>query len=275
MTAAQLGRSWLCGGLLLLLPLRLWGQEPGEAWLTPHRAAEVVWGAEERPPEALPRPRSLYLPDSGFIGRSASDHPEDLEVPAPPGERRVLRYIDGVLVDAWLMRDGPINTAAFESYGQPDWAGVVLGPAEPGWRALGYARSWTLPSGRTALHWADSFSATEVLATRAPPSAHYGVHRAAPVDQGHHPSPRKVRLSGPLKKAVKAHAAAISGCLDPAPKPVEVTVHLRYDGVGRPARLRVETDQPSFHVMECIAGAIATTRAPALTEAFFVATRSR
>ena len=250
--------------------------EPGEAWLTPEGAAGMRWGAPGPPGDAVPRPRSLYLPDSGFIGKSPSDRPQDvLTADAPPGEQRVLRFVDGALVDAWVMRDGPINTAAFERLGQPEWAGVVLGPGEPGWRALGYARSWQLPGGRTALHWTDSLSGAEVLASRGPPSAEYGVHRAAPVERGHHPSPRKVQLKGALKKRVKPYAEKISGCLDPAPKPVELFVHVRYDGSGRPARLRVETDQPSFNVTECIAGAIVDTRAPALTEASFSAFRMR
>lgn len=251
-----------------------------EPWLTTSGAGGLAWGAAERPAGALPRPRSDFLPDSGYIGSQPDEQPEDLMIPVPPGdapipERRYVRYAHGQLVDAWLVREGPISTADIQRVGQEQWAGVVLGPApEPGWRALGYAQSWQIGS-RTAFYWKDRLSETEIVALRDGPGPRYAVQRAAPVGADSHPSTRDVTLKGDLKKMVKPHAAAISGCLDHAPKPVTAIVRLRYDGTGRPARIQVETDQPAAGVIDCMAGAIADTRAPELTEGEFVAFRMR
>lgn len=246
-----------------------------EPWLTPQGASGLLWGTTERPADAIPRPRSDYLPDSGYIGASPEDQPQDLVLMAPDGEHWYLRYAHGSLADAWLVRQGPINVEEFRLHGQEQWAGVVLGPsAEPGWRAFGYAQSWTI-TGRTALHWRDRLSSTEILVARDGSSARYAVQRAAPIGSNSHPSTRPVRLSGSLKKLAKPHAAAISGCLDHAPKPVTATVRLRYDGAGRPARIQVETDQPTAGVFDCMAGAVEGTRAPGLSEGDFTAFRMR
>ncbi|MEL6341842.1 MAG: hypothetical protein AAFV53_01830 [Myxococcota bacterium] len=257
--------------MFLLFGLAAWAL--GD-WLTLDGAGGLSWGSRDKPPQHERRSRSDFLPDSGFIGTSASDRPEDLELPAPSGERRFVRYVDGALVDAWLVRDGAIRLVDIEREATPEWAGVILGPAEPGWRAFGFARSWSR-NDRTILHWDDRSSDTEIVASRARSTQHYAIQRAAPVDEGLRTSPRKVQIRGDLKSTVSAYAGEISGCLDPAPKPVTVTVSLRYDGAGRPARVKVETDQPSFHITECIAGAISKTRAPGETAGVFTAFRMR
>lgn len=245
-----------------------------EEWLRPDSAGGIPWGSEQKPSEMERKSRSDYLPDSGYIGTDPADRPADYELRAPNSERRFVRYINDRLADAWLVRDGAINLLDLERIGDPDWAGVVLGPAEPGWRSFGYARSWSVDS-RTALHWADRLSETEILVMRAGPTASYAVQRASPIDEGLRTSTRKAQIKGDLKRTVQAYAGEISGCLDQAPKPVEAKVSLRYDGAGRPARIKVETDQPSFNITDCMAGAVAKTRAPGMTSGQFVAFRMR
>lgn len=248
-------------------------------WLTVEGAGGLAWGTTERPADALPRPRNDFLPDSGYIGASPEDRPEDLLVNsasmAATSERQYLRYAHGELVDAWLVRDGAIDVSMFRRSGEEQWSGVVLGPAsEAGWRALGDAQSWSI-NGRTVLHWVARLSDTEVVAYRDQSSARYAVQRAAPIGADSHPSTRDAQIRGDLKVRVKPHSAAISGCLDHAPKPILVTVQLRYDGAGRPALIQVETDQPAAGIIDCMAGAIEGTRAPGLTEGSFTAFRMR
>lgn len=244
-------------------------------WLSLTSIGGRLWGSTEVPAGAARRSQSDYLPDSGYIGQQASDRPADYELIAPAGERRFARYAHDQLVDAWLVRDGRIDLSALTHSAEPEWAGVVLGPAEEaGWRALGYARSWVV-SDRTLLHWEDRLSDTEIVAFRASPTSGYGVQRAAPVGSGSHASTRTVRLSGPLRSIFKPHADALSGCLSTAPKPVEARLQIRYDGTGRPGRLRVETDQPSFNVVDCMAGVIEGTRQEAFSEGEVVIYRTR
>ncbi len=245
-----------------------------EPWLTLTHAGELEWGTDEQPLDVERRSRSDFLPDAGYIGRSPADKPDDLLLPGPDEERRYVRYVHGALVDAWLVRQGSIDTSAFSQAGEEEWAGVVLGPAEEGWRALGYAQSWVV-GDRTVMHWSDRMGGMEILAYRAMSSGAYGVRRAAPVGTGTHTSSRKVQIKGDLKPQLKPHADGLSGCLDSAPKPVMAEVFVRYDGAGRPARLRVETDQPSFNVIDCMAGVVEGTRAEAFAEGSVTVLRMR
>lgn len=256
--------------LLALLPTHA-----ADDWLSLAGAGGHAWGSTEAPDGAARRSRSDYLPDSGYIGQQPSDRPADYRLTAPASEQRFVRYAHGQLVDAWLIRDGIIELSSLTRSAEPAWAGVVLGPAEDaGWRAFGYARSWVV-ADRTLLHWEDRLSDAEILAFRARPTSGYGVHRAAPVGQGSHASTRTVRLSGSLKPTFKPHADALSGCLNSAPKPVEARLQIRYDGTGRPGRLRVETDQPAFNVVDCMAGVIEKTRQEAFLEGEVVVYRTR
>ena len=259
----------------MILLLALQPTQAADDWLSLTGAGGQPWGSSAVPANAERRSRTDYLPDSGYIGQTPADRPADYLLTAPADERRFVRYVDGQLVDAWLIREGVIELSSLTQFAEPDWAGVVLGPAqEAGWRALGYARSWVI-SDRTLLHWEDRLGETEILASRARPSGGYGVRRAAPVGSGSHASTRTVRLSGSLKSTFKPHADALSGCLSAAPKPVEARLQIRYDGAGRPARFRVETDQPSFNVVDCMAGVIDNTRQEAFLEGEVVVYRTR
>ena len=256
--------------LLVLLPTRA-----ADSWLSLSGAGGQTWGSTAVPVDAERRSRTDYLPDSGYIGQTPSDRPSDYQLTAPADERRFVRYVDGELVDAWQIRKGAFELTSLIQDAEPDWAGVVLGPAEDaGWRALGYARSWNI-SDRTLLHWEDRLGETEILAFRASPRGGYGVRRAAPVGSGSHASTRTVRISGALKSTFKHHADDLSGCLSASPKPVEARLQIRYDGTGRPARLRVETDQPSFNVVDCMAGVVDKTRQEAFSEGEVVIYRTR
>ncbi len=246
----------------------------GDDWLSPEGVGGLPWGSRELPAGAERKSRAEYLPDSGYISQQPQ-RPEDYRLPAPAGEQRFVRYADGALVDAWLVRQGPIELGLLTEFARPDWSGVVLGPAsEQGWRTLGEARSWTV-GARTLLHWSARMGGTEILASRSQPTSVYAVRRAAPVGDGAHPSDRTVRLSGSLKGMFKPHADDLSGCLDAAPKPVEATLQVRYDGAGRPGLLRVETDQPSFNVTDCMAGVIEKTRGEAMSEGYLSVYRTR
>ena len=233
-----------------------------EAWLTPEGAGGMRWGSTSQPVGAIPRSRAQFLPDSGYVGRSAADRPDDLEVPGPHpgGERRFLRYVGGELVDAWVLRPGPIDVSAYAYDGEELWTGVVLGPSEDGFRAFGAGQSWRM-GDRTVLHWRDRSSTVEVLASRAAPSGRYGLERAEPL------KPMgsglvKARLKGDLKPWVEPVADALSGCLENAPKPVIAELSLAYDSKGQPGRIKVNTDQPEPSAVECFAGAVVSTSAP-------------
>lgn len=245
---------------LLAAPARSLAQ--GGPWLTPEGAGGIPWGSSSQPVGAVPRPRDLYLPDSGYIGRSSADRPDDLELPGPhdEGERRFLRYVDGKLVDAWVLREGRLDTRDFETDGDEEWTGVVLGPADKGFRAFGIGRAWTM-GDRTVLHWTDRNSATQVIASRARPTGAYGVERALPLEpQG--AGRVKARIKGPLKDWLEPAGDYLSGCLEQAPKPVTAEVIMAYDDKGQPARIKVDTDQPAPAAVECFASAVVTTSAP-------------
>lgn len=258
---------------LLVGPARSVAQEG--PWLTPDGAGGIPWGSSSQPVGAVPRPRDLYLPDSGYVGRSSADRPDDLEIPGPhaQGERRFLRYVDGKLVDAWVLREGVVDTRDFEIHGDEDWTGVVLGPAEKGFRAFGIGRAWSL-GDRTVLHWKDRNTEVEVIASRARPTGAYGVERAMPLEpQG--AGRAKARVKGPLKDWLEPVADHLSGCLEQAPKPVTAEVILAYDDKGQPGRIKVDTDQPAPAAVECFASAVVKTSAPPRTHGSVTVFRMR
>ncbi len=233
----------------------------GDGWLEPEGAGGIPWGSEERPAKWKRKDRSQRLADDRFTGRSPADQPEDLEVDvrSAAGDRKFLRYVDNRLVDAWLLRVGPIDDTHYSAYGREDFRGAVVGPAEPGWVAIGDAISWTL-DGRTVLHWRDRLTDTEVLASRAIPSGRYAALRPEPLHVGD-ASNAKVGIKGDMKKMVKPQEAVLSKCFDTATKPARARISVRYDHLGRLARVRVDTDSVTYDVESCVAGALFRTAA--------------
>lgn len=247
---------------LLLLALALPSSRAEEgAWLTLNGAGDLSWGTDNQPFEAIPRDRSVVLPDAGYIGARPGDRPDDLEVPGPHprGERRYLRYVGGKLVDAWMVRSGPIDTTAIEVNATEAWRGPALGPGDGKLRGIGDAVSWD-HGGHTVLHWKDRMSDTEVLVVRSRPSQTYAVTRAKVLEPGG-ASGASIRIKGTLKPTAKPVAGVLSHCFDPAPKPVEAKVTAVYDQRGRLGRVSVQTDSPSLEVEECVAGALIRTTA--------------
>lgn len=235
-----------------------------DPWLTLDGPGGLRWGTSEQPLDAVPRPRDIYLPDSGYIGRNTKDRPDDLEVPAPQGERRFLRYVDGRLVDAWWFKQGALPVSDFARLGNVEWEGALLGPTltsnEAGWRAFGEATSWQV-TGRSALYWKDRMSNLEILASRQAPSGSYAITRAQSLRPGI-PSKVKPKIKGDMNRWVQPMTAEISGCFDNSPKPVEAVVKMRWDEKGHPGRIMATADQPAVELTECVAGAISD--APAL-----------
>lgn len=248
-----------------------------DVWLTPNGAGGLAWGTSEQPLDAVPRGRDLYLPDAGFIGLTTKDKPDDLEVPAPPGERRFLRYVGGQLVDAWQLSPRPIPIIEFSRVGDVEFTGPVLGPAtgkgEEGWMAVGDATSWRIRD-RTVLHWKDRASSVEILVSRASPSSGYGVRREVALTPGI-PSKVKVQLKGDMNRWVKPRMAEISGCFDNSPKPVEAVVWVRWDARGQLSRVRATADQTAAELTPCVAGAIADLTALPSQEGSFSLLRLR
>lgn len=245
----------------------------GEHWLTPDGAGGIVWGASTRPPKFTRTARSMHLVDDGFAGHGPADAPDDLEVEYRnnAGERRFLRYVDGKLVDAWLMRNGPIDDNYFATHGREQFRGALVGPAEDAWVAVGDAISWQV-DGRTVLHWRDRLTDTEVLANRAVPTGRYSARRPevlAPGDE----SAAKMSVSGELKKLVKPYANVLSRCFDSSIKPLRAKVSLKYDRLGRLARVLVDTDSVTYDVDQCVAGALVRTGAPPELEGSFTVYR--
>lgn len=245
--------------LLTLALFTLGARAQDEPWLTPDGPGDLRWGTSVQPLDARPRPRDLYLPDAGFIGKSAKDHPDDLELPAPEGERRFLRYVDGQLVDAWWIKvEGGLPVSDFARAGDREWEGGLLGPAmaegEAGWRAFGDATSWR-GQGRTALYWRDRMSGVEILVSRATPTGSYAVRRATPLAPPI-PSRVKPRIKGDMNRWILPRAREVSGCFDNSPMPVSADVSIRWDDRGRPGRIRATADQPAVELNECIAGAV-------------------
>ena len=227
-------------------------------WLRRDGAGELVWGTTDQPVAVVARKKDLALPDSGFLGKDSRDKPDDYELPGDynPAERRYLRYVHGQLVDATLLREGPIDPNPFAAYGVVEWRGPILGPTtEPGYAAFGDATSWVV-DGRTVLHWRDRASPREVLVSRAPSPGQYAVRRPSPLAPGRE-SPQSLKMKGSLKEAAKAVEPALSACLDEAAKPAVATLTLRFDSRGRPARLKVDTDQATPEAVDCFAASLA------------------
>ncbi len=235
-----------------------------DAWITPYGAGALDWGSGSVPLDALPRRKDYYLPDSGFIGKQA---PDDLEIRAPQGERRFLRYVNGALVDAWWVSAAPIDPGPLTGFDKPVWTGTVLGPtglsAEPppeeeGFSAFGVGRSWDVP-GRTVFHWHDRMGGLDIIASRALPAPQYGVQRAEPMrppdDSG-----AKASVKGTFLSLVKRYKGRLASCFDQSRLPINVSILMRWDRSGLPARIRVEADQPTFNLDTCIAGTLMDVR---------------
>lgn len=261
-----------CAGTVLVVAGLAGGlSHAADAWLSPDGAAGLPWGSEARPAKVQRKARGQHLADYGFAGRGPADAPDDLEVldKNTGGERRFVRYVDGALVDAWIIRSGPIDDSHYQVHGTEEFRGAVTGPAEPGWVAVGDAISWTL-DGRTVLHWRDRLTDTELLASRAIPGTRYSARRPQPLVPGPESS-AKAGISGDLKKLVKPFAGSLSKCFDSAAKPIRAEVSLRYDRLGRLARLKVDTDSVTYDVETCVAGALVRTgAAPELQGSFSI-----
>lgn len=234
----------------------------GTNWLDTGGAGDLEWGTTLLPAESDPRSRSEFLPDAGFIGARPGDKPTDLELPGPHpgGERRYIRYVHGNLVDAWVLRAGTVDTSPW-STGQEEWTGTVLGPGPDGWHSYGDATSWRLGS-RTALHWRDRTSSTEILAVRTTGAKDYKSVRASVVQNDAPPPTHHAKLKGELKGLVRPHAQALSGCLNSSDKPINAVLHLAFDNQGRPARIKVETDKVAPDVLDCMAGVVGAVPGP-------------
>ncbi len=242
--------------LFLIWNLVAFAEDP---WLTLYGAGDLTWGTTAQPLDGVPRSRDLTLPDSGFIGMNTRDKPDDLEIPAPEGERRFLRYVGGALVDAWVVRHGPIPISEFSRIGDVEFTGPVLGPTvtreEQGWRAVGDATSWKVRD-RTVLYWKDRASDLEILASRASPSGSYGVRREAPLAPGI-PSSVRPTIKGDMNRWVKPRVAELSGCMENSTTPVTAEVDVRWDAAGRLSRMKANAGQPAAELTSCVAGAIA------------------
>ncbi|MEC7947215.1 MAG: hypothetical protein VX265_06570 [Myxococcota bacterium] len=225
-------------------------------WPDAAGAGDLAWGTSALPLESQPRDRSSFLPDAGFIGARPGDKPTDIELPGPhPGdERRYLRYVHGALVDAWVVKNGQVDTSPWRG-GSEEWRGPVLGPASDGWRAFGDATSWRLGQ-RTAMHWRDRTSDREILAVRAAGGTTNKSVRARVVENQAPPPTLPAKLKGDLKSQLKPHADALSGCLNQADKPIHVVLQLAFDDQGRPGRIKVETDKVAPDVVDCMAGVV-------------------
>jgi hypothetical protein len=226
-------------------------QDEQFGWLSPAGPGPYVWGTSDVPFDAQPRRKDFFLPDSQVIGQIPS---EDLEIVAPAGEKRFLRYINGGLVDAWWVSTSALDPGPLVGYVKPTWVGTVLGPAEDGYRAYGVGSSWTLYD-RTVFHWHDRMGKLDVIASRAIPPPQYGISRAEPLQ---HPSDTgsKTSLKGEFAKLAKSVRGELASCFDQTRMPVEATIELRLDKNGLPARIRVRADQPAFNLDYCIAGAL-------------------
>ncbi|HCH63107.1 MAG TPA: hypothetical protein DFR83_09900 [Deltaproteobacteria bacterium] len=241
----------------------------GEHWLTAEGAGGIAWGESTRPAKFQRRSRRFTLADDGFVGLGPSDAPHDIEVEYrnSVGERRFMRYVDERLVDAWLLRVGPIDDSYYSTHGKEQFRGAIVGPAEDGWVGVGDAISWQL-GDRTVLHWRDRLTDTELLANRAIPGRRYSARRPEPLKPGGK-STAKIGISGELKKFVKPYSGMLSKCLDASNKPIRLEVVLRYDRLGRLSRVRVNTDTVVYEVERCVAGALIRTGAPPDLEGSF------
>jgi hypothetical protein len=245
------------------------------AWLRTDGAGELPWGTQSMPFDAVPRARSSYLPDTGFVGRNPSDRPEDLEMTgaAPGGERRFLRYVDGALVDAAVLRPAPLDPSPLVGGAAPAWSGPVLGAGDGPFRLIGEARGWVV-DGRTVTHWVAREGGLELLSSRAQPGGRY---KALPPEVLRPGAPGKaaLKVKGPLAPLLKPVEAVLSGCLDASPLPVEATIEVGFDAAGRPAKVRAENLRGEGGVFECVAGALVAVAGPprAVQAATLVRTR--
>lgn len=236
---------WFCLSFAL-------AQDP---WLTSEGAGPYAWGTSTLPPDGVPRRKDYFLPDSGFLSPQA---PNDLEIPAPPGEKRFLRYVNGLLVDAWQVSTSALDPGPLVAYQKPAWSGPTLGPAEDGYRAYGIGSSWDLPD-RTIFHWHDRLGKTDILASRAVPPPQYGIQRALPLEMPSD-SGASANITGDYNRLLKAVKGNIASCFDQSRMPVKADILLRLDHSGLPARLKVDADQPSFNLEQCLAGTLLSLR---------------
>lgn len=241
-----------------------------DTWLTAEGAGPYAWGTTNLPTDAIPRRKDYYLPDSGFLSTPA---PNDLELPAPKGERRILRYVAGVLVDAWQVSTTPLDPGPLVAWQKPAWSGPVMGPADNGYRAYGTGSSWDLPD-RTIFYWHDRLAQVDILASRAIPPPQYGIQRAIPLpipsDTG-----SKANITGNFMQLIRDSKGRIASCFDQSRMPVKADVNLILDSTGMPARLKVDADQPSFNLDECLAGSLLSVRGAPRFEGLLQITRFR
>lgn len=243
---------------LLALATGAGAQDETPTWLGADGVEGYAWGSDSMPLDGVPRPRDLVLPDSAFIGKNKADKPEDLELRGPPGERRFVRYAYGQLVDAWLLREGKLDTGPLVDHQKPEWTGVVLGPGEDGYIAYGTASNWNV-GNRTVLHWRDRLGKRELLVSRAVPPPQYGVGRPSPLEKPGDTG-ANAKLTGDFKKEAKPYVGMLASCFDQSKKPVAATIALRLDAKGQPARVKVAADQPAFELDDCVAGALLDLR---------------
>lgn len=244
---------------LLASPVALAQDDGAPGWLHAGGVEGFAWGSDAMPLDAKPRPRDFVLPDSHYIGAAKQDRADDLELRAPEGERRFVRYAHGQLVDAWWVSDKRLDPTPLVEATKPDWTGVVLGPAEDGFLAYGVATSWTVRDGqggeRTVLHWKDRLGKRELIASRASPTLQYGIGRPSPLERPGDTRSRP-KLSGDFRKEARPFVGSMSSCLDTSPKPVAATVDLRLDPRGLPSRIKVSADQPAFNLEDCVAASL-------------------
>ncbi len=238
----------LVGGTSARAEEVVWG------WLTLSGPEGLAWGTDSVPFDSVPRRRDMLLIDSDYLGANKADRPDDLEIPAPQGERRFLRYAHGALVDAWWVSEQKLEAGPLVGWAKPEWTGIILGPGEDGYLAYGTASSWTV-GNRTILHWRDKAGKHDVIAARAIPDTRYGTTRPAPLkprgDTG-----AKASIKGSFKQAAKSLRGDLASCLDGTRMPVEMTIQLRLDGRGSPSRIKVDSEQPVFSLDDCVAGAL-------------------
>lgn len=258
---------------LVLVALPAWAFND---WISQTGAGALPWGTTERPERVKRLPRSLGLPDAGFTGRNSTDKPDDWEVAGPhdQDERHFLRYVDGQLVDAWVLRPHPIDPTPYELQGQEQWKGPVMGIRVDGWREVGDAKSWVV-NGRTVMLWRSRASSAEVLSSRAVPDGRYTARRPTLLTADERLPTGTATLKGPLKAQAKPARERLSACLNDTEKPVYAEVHLAYDKLGRLARIKVDGDKPIYEAEQCMAAALLRLPAAPLMTGHFVLSRFR
>lgn len=269
-------RRWLRIGVAVALCCVSTTALAVDDWIHHQGAGEQAWGTTERPDRISRMPKKLNLPDVGFAGRTAADKPDDWEIAGPHehGERHFLRYVDGALVDAWILRPGPIDGTQFQMLGPEQWRGAVLGMNNDGWREIGDAVSWDV-GGRTVMLWRSRASSHELLASRAVPGGRYSAQRPKVLVPSERLATGKANISGDLKKQVKPASTALEACLNDVEKPIRANVFLGYDKLGRLARLKVDGDRAIYEAEVCIAAALVKLPAAPMSEGSFEIYRFR